>query len=317
VYNRTAAKAAPLIALGARGAANPQDAARGSEIVISIVTDSPDAEEVLLGSQGAVHGAEPGALFIDMSTVAPEAARRMGSALRGRGIAFLDAPVTGGDVGAREGTLSILVGGEAADLERARPIFEVLGKRITHCGPEGAGQAVKACNQILCALNMVGIVEALHLARASGVDPRTVIEALVPGAGGSWALEKLGPRIAAGDFAPGFMIRLIQKDLRIVQGIAAAAGLPLEGTALAQRCFADNEAHGEGELGTQAMYRVLELKKLLMLVVAGMFSVSAAAAYACDKEKETTTTTTTKPGKAGTVAKKDATKKEEKPTPKS
>lgn len=258
VYNRTAAKCAPLVAAGARAAATPRAAAEGSEVVISIVTDSPDVEQVLLGPEGAAHGARPGALFVDMSTIAPAAARRIGAALRDKDIGFLDAPVTGGDVGAREGTLSILVGGEAADLDRAREIFAVLGKRVTHCGPQGAGQTVKAANQVLCALNMVGIVEALHLARRSGIDLGVLLDALTAGAGGSWALSNLGPRIARGDFAPGFMVRLIQKDLRIVQEEARRLGLPLDGAALAQRYFADNEKHGEADLGTQAMYRVLE-----------------------------------------------------------
>lgn len=258
VYNRTASKAAPLVALGAKQAATPREAAKGNEIVISIVTDSPDVEEVLLGKDGAVHAAEKNALFIDMTTIAPDTARKVGQALKAKGIAFLDAPVTGGDIGAREGTLSILVGGEKADLERAREVFNVMGKRITHCGPQGAGQTVKACNQILCALNMMGIVEALHLAKGSGIDQALVVEALTPGAGGSWALEKLGSRIAKGDFNPGFYVDLIQKDLRIVQDAAKKIGLPLEGTALAQTLFADNQKSGEGKLGTQAMYKAVE-----------------------------------------------------------
>lgn len=258
VYNRTASKAVPLVALGARQAATPRDAAKGSEIVISIVTDSPDVEEVLLGRDGAVQAAEKNALFIDMSTISPDTARKVGQSLRAKGIPFLDAPVTGGDVGAREGTLSILVGGEKSDLERAREIFSVMGKRITHCGPQGAGQTVKACNQILCALNMMGIVEALHLAKLSGIDQSLVVEALSSGAGGSWALEKLGSRIARGDFNPGFYVDLIQKDLRIVQDAAKRLGLPLQGTALAQKLFEDNQQSGEGKLGTQAMYKALE-----------------------------------------------------------
>jgi 3-hydroxyisobutyrate dehydrogenase len=245
------------VALGAKQAATPRDAAKGNEIVISIVTDSPDVEEVLTGKNGAGHAAESNALFIDMTTIAPETARKVGAALKGKGIAFLDAPVTGGDVGAREGTLSILVGGEAADLDRAREVFGVLGKRVTHFGPVGAGQTAKACNQILCAMNMTGIVEALHLARLSGIDPALVVEALGAGAGGSWALEKLGSRIAKGDFNPGFYVDLIQKDLRIVQNTAKPLGLPLEGTALAQKLFADNQKHGEGKLGTQAMYKAV------------------------------------------------------------
>jgi 3-hydroxyisobutyrate dehydrogenase len=258
VYNRTASKAAPLVALGAKQAATPRDAAKGNEIVIAIVTDSPDVEAVLLGKDGAVHAAEKNALFIDMSTIAPETARTVGAALKEKGVAFLDAPVTGGDIGAREGTLSILVGGEKADLERARELFNVMGKRITHCGPQGAGQTVKACNQILCAMNMMGIVEALHLARLSGIDQALVVEALSAGAGGSWALEKLGARIAKGDFNPGFYVDLIQKDLRIVQDEAKKLGLPLEGTTVTQKLFGDNQKAGEGKLGTQAMYKAVE-----------------------------------------------------------
>ena len=260
VYNRTASKGEPLVKLGAKVAKTPKEAAKGNEIVISIVTDSPDVEAVMLGPDGAVHVAEKNALFIDMSTIAPETARKVGLALKSKGIAFLDAPVTGGDVGAREGTLSILVGGEKADLERAREVFTVMGKRITHCGPSGAGQTVKACNQILCALNMMGICEALHLARLNGIDQSLVVEALSAGAGGSWALEKLGSRIAKADFNPGFMVDLILKDLRIVQDAAKRVGLPLEGSALAQKLFGDNQAKGEGRLGTQAMYKSLERK---------------------------------------------------------
>ena len=257
VYNRTAARTAPLVEAGAQAAATPRQAAAGKDLVVSIVTDGPDVEQVLVGPDGAAAGAPPGTLFVDMSTIAPDAARQVGATLKQAGHRFLDAPVTGGDVGAREGKLSILVGGEAADLEAAREVLSVMGTRITHCGPVGAGQVMKACNQILCALNMVGLVEALHLARLGGLDQKVMLEALGAGAGGSWALDKLGPRIAGGDFAPGFMIGLIQKDLRIVQDLARSLGLPLDGAALAQRAFADNEAHGESRLGTQAMYKAL------------------------------------------------------------
>ena len=258
VYNRTAEKCEDLVAHGARRAATPKDAAEGNEIVIAIVTDSPDVEAVLLGDEGAIHGAEPGALFIDMSTIAPDATRKIGTELNAKSIAFLDAPVTGGDVGAKNGGLSILVGGEAKDLERARPIFEVLGKKITHCGPQGAGQTVKACNQILCALNMLGICESMHLARLSGINLDIIVEALSAGAGGSWALQNLGSQIAAGNFDPGFMVRLIQKDLGIVQAAAEQAGLPLQGTSVAQAYFNNNASNDEGALGTQAMFKALQ-----------------------------------------------------------
>lgn len=257
VYNRTASRAEPLVAAGARAAAQPLEVAQQADLVLSIVTDSPDAEAVLLAEGGAVHGARKGALFVDMSTIAPQAARDIGTRLGQRGVRFVDAPVTGGDVGAKNGTLSILVGGAPEDLDRARPVLGHLGARITHCGPIGAGQTLKACNQILCALNMVGLTEAMALARAGGIDPALLPEALAAGAGGSWALEKLGPRIVAEDDAPGFMIDLIQKDLRIVQAMAEAAGLPLAGTAVAQSYFADNQAHGEGRRGTQGMFRAL------------------------------------------------------------
>lgn len=258
VWNRTAAKAEPLVKLGAKQAATPAEAAKGAEFVISIVTDGPDVEAVLLGKDGALSGAKAPTLFIDMSTIAPDAARRISLALGDKGISFLDAPVTGGDVGAKEGTLSILVGGEKEDLEKARELFNVLGKRITHCGAQGAGQTVKAANQILCALNMLGICEALHLAKRSGIDPALVVEALTPGAGGSWALEKLGARIAKDDFDPGFMIDLIQKDLRIVQAAAERLGVPIKGVGVAQAYFADNQAKGEGRLGTQALFKAVE-----------------------------------------------------------
>jgi 3-hydroxyisobutyrate dehydrogenase len=258
VYNRTVSRTGPLVAAGAQPATTPRACAEGNEVVLSIVTDSPDVEEVLLGPQGAAEGASKGAVFVDMSTIAPAAACRVGEALRAKGFDFLDAPVTGGDVGAREGTLSILVGGDAAVLDRVRDVLQAMGKRITLCGPQGAGQTVKACNQVLCAMNLLGVVEALHLARLSGIDPGVLLDALTAGAGGSWTLEKLGTRIVRGDFAPGFMVRLFQKDLRIVQDAARSLGLPLNGAALAQKYFSDNEAHGEGALGTQAMYKALE-----------------------------------------------------------
>lgn len=263
VYSRRSESARGLVEAGARLAADPGDAARGADLVISMVTDSQDVNEVLIGPRGAAQEAKPGSLMVDMSTIDPEMARRIGERLGEMGLTFLDAPVTGGDVGAREGTLSILVGGLASELERVRPVLEMLGKRITHCGPVGAGQTMKACNQIMGALNLVGVIEALHLAEASGLDPLQVIEALSAGAGASWTLEKLGPRIAARDFGPGFMIRLVEKDLRIVQRIASRVGLPLEGTELAQRAFADCGAHGEASLGTQAIWKALERRKSL------------------------------------------------------
>jgi 3-hydroxyisobutyrate dehydrogenase len=258
VWNRDASKAAELVAAGARQAATPREAAEGNDVVITMVTDSAAVGNVILGPDGAVHGAKPGTVIVDMSTINPGSARRIGVALHGRGVRFLDAPVTGMEFRAREGTLSILVGGEKSDLEKVRDVLSVLGSRISHFGPQGAGQTAKACNQILCAVNMVGIVEALHLARLSGIEPATLVEALVPGAGGSWALERFGPQIVKGDFAPGGRIALMLKDLGIIEDAAKEVGLPLAGAAAAKLYFEDNRAHGEVDLGTQAMFKAVE-----------------------------------------------------------
>jgi 3-hydroxyisobutyrate dehydrogenase len=257
VYNRTASKAAPLVAAGARAAATPAEAARGSDVVISIVTGSKDVEEVILGPEGAIGGVGPGAVVVDMTTTSPDTARRVGRELRARGVGFLDAPVTGMEIRAREGTLSIFVGGEERDLERVRDVLGVLGNKITRFGPSGSGQIVKACNQVMCAVNMVGVVEALHLARLSGIDLGQAIEALLPGAGSSWQLQRFGPQIAKGDFAPGGKISLMLKDLDIIRDEAARLGLPVEGVEVARRWFLENAARGEQDQGTQAMFNAV------------------------------------------------------------
>ncbi len=258
VWNRDASKAAELVAAGARQAATPRAAAEGAEMIITMVTDSAAVEKIILGQDGVIQGAKAGTVVVDMSTIHPEVARTVGRALRDRGIGFLDCPVTGMEFRARDGTLSLLVGGEQADLEKARGVLSILGNRITHFGPQGCGQIAKACNQILCAVNMVGIVEALHLARLSGIEPGTLVEALIPGAGGSWALERFGPQIVKGDFQPGGRIALMLKDLGIIEDAAKEVGLPLSGAAAAKRYFEDNKANGEVDLGTQAMYKAVE-----------------------------------------------------------
>jgi 3-hydroxyisobutyrate dehydrogenase len=258
VWNRDASKAAELVAAGARQAATPQAAAEGAEVVITIVTDSVAVEAVILGPDGAARGAAAGAVFVDMTTIHPSVARKVGIALKQQGVGFLDAPVTGMEFRAKDGTLSILVGGEKADLEKAREVLSVLGSKITWFGPQGAGQTAKACNQILCAVNMVGIVEALHLGRLNGLDPATLVEALSPGAGGSWALDRFGPQIVKRDFQPGGRIALMLKDLGIIEETAREVGLPLAGAAAAKSYFEDNRANGEVDLGTQAMYKAVE-----------------------------------------------------------
>jgi 3-hydroxyisobutyrate dehydrogenase-like beta-hydroxyacid dehydrogenase len=258
VYNRTASKTAPLVAAGARAAATPAEAARGNEIVITMVTGSKDTEEVILGPAGVLQGAAPGTVVVDMTTTSPDCARRVGRELRARGIGFLDSPVTGMEIRAREGTLSLFVGGEEADLGRARDVLSVLGNKITRFGPNGTGQLIKACNQVMCCVNLVGVVEALHLARLSDIDLGLAVEALLPGAGSSWQLQRFGPQIAAGDFAPGGKISLMLKDLDIIRDEASRLGLPLEGAEVARKRFQENLAAGEQDLGTQAMFKAVE-----------------------------------------------------------
>jgi 3-hydroxyisobutyrate dehydrogenase len=258
VWNRDPSKAAELEAAGARRAATPREAAAGAEVVITMVTDSEAVKAVVLGPDGVAAGAAEGAVVVDMSTIHPSAAREIGRALRAKKVGFLDSPVTGMEFRARDGTLSLLVGGEKEDLEKVRDVLSLLGNRITYFGPQGSGQIAKACNQILCAVNMVGIVEALHLGRLNGLDPAALVEALVPGAGGSWALERFGPQIVRRDFEPGGRIALMLKDLGIAEESAAAVGLPLPGAGTAKRYFEDNRAHGEVDLGTQAMFKAVE-----------------------------------------------------------
>ncbi|MBI3091917.1 MAG: NAD(P)-dependent oxidoreductase [Candidatus Tectomicrobia bacterium] len=264
VFNRSREKLQGLLAAGAREGRSPTDVARQSDVVITIVTDTPDVDQVLFGTQGdddgVASGAAAGTVVIDMSTIAPEATRRFAARLRQRGIDMLDAPVSGGDVGARQGTLTIMVGGEAEVVQRCLPILRVLGSRITHVGPSGAGQTVKLCNQILCAVNLVAVCEALAVAKQAGLDLATFLHVVTGGAANSWSLEHLGPKIAAGDLQPGFMVRLMQKDLAIALQAAKELRVPLPGTALAQQLLRGVEALEGQKLGTQAM--ILTFEKL-------------------------------------------------------
>jgi 3-hydroxyisobutyrate dehydrogenase len=257
-YNRGEGPRAVLAAAGARIASTPADAAREAEIVIVMVTDSEAVEAVCLGPAGVVAGARPGTLVVDMSTISPGVTRRIGDALGARGLGMLDAPVSGGESGAIAGSLSIMAGGDARDLARARPALEAMGGRIVHCGPLGAGQTVKLANQIAVALTNLAVCEALVFAQRNGVDPAVMLEAVGAGAGGSWQLSNLGPRMLRRDFAPGFKIALQQKDLRLALETAAALRLPLPGAALVHQLFAAVESAGGSEDGTQALVRALE-----------------------------------------------------------
>lgn len=258
VWNRTAVRMQPLIEAGARAAASPKHAAADADVVITVVTDSPDVEQVLLGDDGVIHGARAGTVVIDMSTISPRRTREMAARLADKQIHMLDAPVTGGDVGARDGTLSIMVGGDEAVFERCRPLFEAMGRHVVHVGPIGAGQTVKLCNQVIVALNLLAMGEGLALAAKAGVDMEKMLSVVQKGAAGSWALDNLAPRVLRGDYAPGFMVKLQQKDLRLAMEAAAELNLPLIGTGVVQQLLRSVEAYGGADDGTQAIVTVLE-----------------------------------------------------------
>ena len=257
VWNRTAARAEPLVALGARLAGSPAAVASASEITVSCVSDSPDVELVALGPGGIIEGAQAGSTYIDCSTISPAVARTVAAALSAKGVDMLDAPVSGGDVGAKAGTLAIMVGGEEKVFERCLPVLQAMGKTIVLCGPSGSGQVVKLCNQVAGALNLLAMAEAITLSRRAGVDPAKMLEVVGAGAASSWMIQNLGPRAVRGDFAPGFMVELMQKDLRLVQETSAETATPLPGAALVQQILRTLEARGRGKDGTQAIVDAL------------------------------------------------------------
>ncbi|NJK99881.1 MAG: NAD(P)-dependent oxidoreductase [Spirulinaceae cyanobacterium SM2_1_0] len=256
-WNRTPNRPGVQVAAaaGAQIASSLAAAVADAEVIFSCVGDVPDVEAVLLPPEGAATGAKAGALVVDTSTIGPLAAQTVGRSLAAQGLRFLDAPVSGGDIGAQRGTLTFMVGGEAADFAVAQPYFAAMGAQIHHCGPVGSGQAVKMCNQILCAANLVGICEAMLLAEKMGLDPQQIVEVCGSGAAGSWALANLGEKVAIADFAPGFAIKHMLKDLRLVQANAAAVGQAIPGTAMAKQFFEQVQALGGDEQGTQAMIR--------------------------------------------------------------
>lgn len=258
VYNRSKGAVQELVAAGASAADSPRELAAQADVIITIVTDSPDVAQVLTGEQGVIHGARPGSVVIDMSTISPQVTREVAAQLAARGVAMLDAPVSGGDKGAREGTLSIMVGGDPAVFERCRPVLEAMGKTIVHVGGTGMGQTVKLCNQIICGLNLLAVAEGLAFAARAGADLDKVLQVVTQGAAGSWALQNLGPKMVAGDYTPGFMVKLQQKDLRLALQTAAENFLPLPGTALVQQLLRHVEAMGCGDEGTQALVKVFE-----------------------------------------------------------
>jgi 3-hydroxyisobutyrate dehydrogenase len=258
VFNRTRARAESLIERGAAWAESAGDAASRADIVISIVGYPADVESVYLAPGGVVELARPGELLIDMTTSTPSLAVRIAEAARARGLGALDAPVSGGDVGAREARLTIMVGGDAEAYERALPIFEVMGKTVTHMGGAGTGQHTKMANQIAIAGTMLSVVESLAYAQAAGLDPGRVHGAISAGSAGSWSMSNYGPRILSGDLAPGFYVKHFIKDLRIALVEAEAAGVDLPGLALAKRLYERLAEEGGADLGTQALWQLYQ-----------------------------------------------------------
>lgn len=265
VHNRTRQKAEPLLAAGARWHDDPGSVAAASDVVITMVGMPADVEQVYFGgggdeatdqAAGLLARARPGSLLIDMTTSSPTLAARIAARAAARGLDAIDAPVSGGDVGARNAMLVIMAGGDAVAFERARPVLGRLGASVTRLGAAGAGQRCKLANQIAVAVGMMAWCEALAHARAGGLDPAAVQRVISGGAAGSWSLTNLAPRCLAGDFAPGFLVRHLMKDIGIARACAEESGMELPGLATAERLYDAVMSRGWGDDGTQALYRL-------------------------------------------------------------
>ena len=258
VWNRTRERTAELAAAGAAVAETPAALAASCDIIMMCVSDTPDVEEVTLGESGLIHGLGEGKLVVDHSTISASATRRLAEKVREVGTAWVDAPVSGGSEGAERGTLAIMVGGDTADVDRARPFMEAYGTSITHVGPVGAGQMVKQVNQVLVVVNGLAVSEALLLAKAGGLDLDATIEAVKVGAAGSWMLTNRGPQIVDRDWRPGFTIDLQQKDLRLVLESADELAVPLPATSLIFQMYRALQRRGLGAEGNHALVKALE-----------------------------------------------------------
>jgi 3-hydroxyisobutyrate dehydrogenase len=256
VYNRTRARADELVGLGARWGETPRDVAAAADVVITMVGYPRDVEQIYFGADGIIDHARANALLIDMTTSTPALARRIADASQARGLHALDAPVSGGDIGAREARLTIMVGGERAAFDRALPILQVMGKAIQLMGGAGAGQHTKMCNQIAIAAGMLGVCEALAYARGAGIDQAEMINTISTGAAASWSLSNYGPRIIKGDFAPGFYVKHFIKDMEIAMQAAQEMNLEVPGLELALSRYRELAARGGEDLGTQALYQL-------------------------------------------------------------
>jgi len=258
VFSRTRAKAEDLLARGATWAPTPRAVAEASDIVFTMVGFPEDVRDVYFGQGGILSGVRKGALLIDMTTTAPTLAIAIADAARERGASAVDAPVSGGDVGARNAALSIMIGGEPGDVARARPLFEILGKNVVHQGGPGAGQHTKMCNQIVIAGTMIGVCESLVYAVRAGLDLDTVLTSIKSGAAGCWTLENLAPRVIKRNFDPGFLVEHFIKDMGITLEEARRMKLALPGLALVHQLYVAVQAQGHGRAGTHALVLALE-----------------------------------------------------------
>ena len=258
VYNRSPGPMNELTAEGATAASNPREVAEQSNVVITMLPDSPQVQEVMTGENGVLAGAKANALVIDMSTISPVVTQQLAQAAQERGVRMLDAPVSGGDVGAQQGSLSIMVGGSSEDFERAKPLFEVLGKTIVHVGGTGAGQVVKACNQIVVALTIEAVSEALVLGSKAGVDPAVIIQVLSGGLAANRVMEMRGPNFLQHNFQPGFKIALHEKDLGIALAAGHEYGVPLPVTAIVDQMLQALKVRGQGEQDHSALLTLIE-----------------------------------------------------------
>jgi 2-hydroxy-3-oxopropionate reductase len=257
-YDIVPSRVDALVAAGAEAGQSGKDVAQRCSVLVSMVPDSPDVEAVYLGPDGVLDGVSAGMLLIDTSSISPVTAVKVAQAAEAKGCQMLDAPVSGGDVGAQNATLSIMVGGQPDAFEQARPVLELLGTP-TYCGPSGAGQTVKACNQIQVALNFIGMAEALVLGAKAGVDPAVIVKVLSGGYAQTRVMDVRGPRIVKGDFEPGFRSRFHYKDLNIIRETARAYGCSLPASALAHELFSAMQANGWGDLDHSAVIKVIEM----------------------------------------------------------
>lgn len=259
VWNRTASRADDLVTLGATIASSPGDVAREADIVMVCVSDTPDVEAVVFGPEGVSSGIREGSLIIDHSTISPGATKEFAARIADEGAFWLDAPISGGSEGAVNGSLSIMIGGDASQIDRSMPYLESVGATITHVGPQGAGQLVKAVNQILVVVNQLAVSEALLLAEAGDLDLEATLSAVAGGAAGSWMLSNRGPQMIERDWSPGFTIDLQQKDLRLVLEAANELGVPIPGTALVYQMYRALQNQGLGSEGNHALVKALEM----------------------------------------------------------